>query len=254
MFENNKGCQNIFHNKLLRTAHVQDQHSFLPSWCTSCYQDIIWLLRYHYSLCGSLPSQDGLKHCPSLSLHLLACTVSCISQVAAFGKWRISHVGVTSDPKVINYPKTKSGEGRIALMYIMPLGRLWKTTSHNSPTLLHTHMVTCAGCKGMGDFHFCWTQQQDRKKKNLICTLSLRMADSFPLPPISGLGYKLWNRDPEALYFWLSFYALVNLLSSSFPLATITPPPHLLIGDIKRETNKKSSKTHNGVRCPCFLP
>lgn len=49
------------------------------------------------------------------------------------------------------------------------------------------------------------------------------MADSFPLPPISGMGHKLWNRDPEALYFRPSFYALVKLLSSSFPPPCLPP-------------------------------
>lgn len=128
VFENNKGCQNIFHNKLLHAAHVQDQHSFLPSWCTSCYQDIIWLLRCHCSSFGSLPSHNELKHCPSLSLYLLACTVSCI--LTSGDIWEVEDFSCKGNQWSQSYQLPQNqGRGRQYSLCnkgwcIMPLGRL----------------------------------------------------------------------------------------------------------------------------------
>lgn len=103
-----------------------------------------------------------------------------------------------------------------------------KTAEDNNKSQLpcftpHSHGYMCR-MQGYGRFPFLLNTAARRKKKKLRCILNFRMADSFPLPPISGLGYKLWNRDPEALYFRPSFYALVKLLSSSFPPATPQPP------------------------------
>lgn len=56
------------------------------------------------------------------------------------------------------------------------------------------------------------------------------------------MGYKLWNRDPEASLF----QTFIQCLSKAFIKAFF----FFLIGDVKRETNKKALKNPQQGEAP----